>query len=292
MRLQTNLVRRGARYYFRSRVPEDLRVHYGRSEFLVSLKTSDRSEAERVMTALKARLLDDFTRLRGLPKVDLFFPVIAASGGNDARAGLRDLVIYWKSQSQRAPRTLLEIDTVVKRFGQVNGDVAADAIERLHVVTFKDRMLADGKSVATVKKYLGLLSAVLETAAANERIQANPVRGIKLTRPKVQQKARVPFTVDELNRIFSSPVFTRGLRPMGGKGEAAYWLPLLGLWTGARLEELGQLRVGDVLSEDGIDFIAITDDPSAGRRIKTDGSPRRVPTPAHSRKKGPWSISF
>lgn len=66
MRLQTNLVRRGARYYFRSRVPEDLKPHYGKSEFLISLKTSNRCEAERALVALKARLFEDYARLRGL----------------------------------------------------------------------------------------------------------------------------------------------------------------------------------------------------------------------------------
>lgn len=33
MRLQTNLVRRGTGFYYRARVPEDLKKHYGKSEF-------------------------------------------------------------------------------------------------------------------------------------------------------------------------------------------------------------------------------------------------------------------
>ena len=41
----------------------------------------------------------------------------------------------------------------------------------------------------------------------------------------------------------------------GGAGEAAYWLPLLALFTGARLEELAQLRVSDLASEEGLGLL-------------------------------------
>lgn len=98
-----------------------------------------------------------------------------------------------------------------------------------------------------------------------------------MPRPKVQQKARVPFDADDLNSLFSSPVFTAGFRPKGGGGDAAYWLPILGLWTGARLEELGQLLVEDVRHEAGIDYLDVCDDPGTGKRLKSESSRRRVP---------------
>jgi hypothetical protein len=49
-----------------------------------------------------------------------------------------------------------------------------------------------------------------------------------------QEPDREPFTTSELQTLFGSSVFTEGTRPTGGKGEAAFWLPLLGLFTGAR----------------------------------------------------------
>ena len=53
------------------------------------------------------------------------------------------------------------------------------------------------------------------------------------------------------------------------------WLPLLGLWTGARLEELGGLRVEDVKEEGTRPYIFIR--AADGRRLKNRGSERRVP---------------
>jgi hypothetical protein len=47
-----------------------------------------------------------------------------------------------------------------------------------------------------------------------------------------------PFDIKELQAIFGSPVFTEGQRPEGGKEDAAFWLPILALFTGACLGEL------------------------------------------------------
>ena len=40
-------------------------------------------------------------------------------------------------------------------------------------------------------------------------------------------------------------VFASGARPLGGAGQAAYWLPVIALYSGARRNEIAQLRVGD-----------------------------------------------
>ena len=55
------------------------------------------------------------------------------------------------------------------------------------------------------------------------------------------------------------------------------WGGLLGLFTGARLNEIAQLEVGDVSQEDGIWFLDITDDGENKKRVKANASRRRVP---------------
>jgi integrase len=85
--------------------------------------------------------------------------------------------------------------------------------------------------------------------------------------------------VTELRLLFNSPVFTTNVRPKGGGGEAAYWLPLLGLFTGARQGELAPLCAGDVSTDEatGVVFITVTDDDERGTRVKTASSRRVVP---------------
>ena len=50
-------------------------------------------------------------------------------------------------------------------------------------------------------------------------------------------------------------------------------LVLLGIFTGARLEEIGQLDVDDIREEDGITYIFIHADTATGRRIKKQDIP-------------------
>lgn len=60
------------------------------------------------------------------------------------------------------------------------------------------------------------------------------------------------------------------------RGTARYWLPILGLYTGARLNELCQLTVKDVRDEDGIAFLDITDD-AEDQKVKSASGRRRIP---------------
>ena len=63
---------------------------------------------------------------------------------------------------------------------------------------------------------------------------------------------RTAVTIDQLDEIFASPVCTRGHRPAKDGGDAAYWVPLVGLHTGARVEDICRLTVADTVQRDGV----------------------------------------
>jgi integrase len=90
---------------------------------------------------------------------------------------------------------------------------------------------------------------------------------------------RQPWEIAELTALFTSRVYTVGYRPSGGRGEAAYWLPLLGLFTGARQGELAPLTAANIGRDEssGIHIITITDDEARSVRVKTTSSRRIVP---------------
>jgi len=77
--------------------------------------------------------------------------------------------------------------------------------------------------------------------------------------------------------IFSSEVFTQGARPIGGAGDAAVWIPLIGLLTGMRLEEIGQLRGQDIRLQDGIWYFDLDHVPEENRWLKNESSRRQIP---------------
>ena len=78
-------------------------------------------------------------------------------------------------------------------------------------------------------------------------------------------RPRLPFDAENLKKLFS----------VKREGAADYWLPLLGLYQGTRLEEAAQLRCEDVKIEDGIHYLDIHG--CDGRKVKTATSERRVP---------------
>jgi integrase len=94
-----------------------------------------------------------------------------------------------------------------------------------------------------------------------------------------EQSQREPFDARDLQTIFNAPLFTERKLPVGAKGEAGIWLPLLALFAGARQAEYADLRVSDI-REDGdarVPLMWFTRDTKAGRRLKTKSSERVVP---------------
>jgi len=65
--------------------------------------------------------------------------------------------------------------------------------------------------------------------------------------------ARRPFSDDELRTIFDPASFAS----WACKYPHYWWGPILGLYTGARVNEIAQLKVSDVLSHHGVPCIAI-----------------------------------
>lgn len=171
-------------------------------------------------------------------------------------------------------------------YGRV-GQKPVDQITRQDVLAFKSKLLVDGQSAANIKVKLSRLRTLLQWASDNGYAASNVAHGIKIKDTQAAKNKRKPFDLPALNSIFASAVYTHGERPPQGRGEAAYWLPLLALFTGARMEELGQLRPDDVVhwsypDPDGNDrqgwFLNLVETAGEnGTELKTAESERVIP---------------
>lgn len=79
------------------------------------------------------------------------------------------------------------------------------------------------------------------------------------------------FTEADLAKIFKSEIYTKA----GSTQSFKYWIPLLGLYTGMRLEEICQLYVEDLVVERGLYCLSVNDDKD--KKIKTPAAKRLVP---------------
>jgi len=147
-----------------------------------------------------------------------------------------------------------------------------------------DRPLLSRRTVNA--KGIGSLSVLLQIAVDEDHIESNPCARQFFKLRKGDTLEILPYSVTDLNKIFSSPVYKDGARWVAGAGEAAFWFAPVGLFAGAREEEIGQLLVADIKVEEGItyfDFIEFDDEADTegiegeDKHIKTEAGRRKVP---------------
>ena len=143
-------------------------------------------------------------------------------------------------------------------------------------MTFRDTALASGQSTATASNKISILKRLFNVAISHELMDGNPADNVR-TQINTQTKSRVAFSAADLQRIFKSAIYTNDYKPQSGGQEACFWLPLLALYTGARVEELAQLLVADVrfIAELG-HYLNISDE-AEHAKLKNTASRRRVP---------------
>ncbi len=99
----------------------------------------------------------------------------------------------------------------------------------------------------------------------------NPFEGLSVKELSQAITQRLPWPIDELQQLFADDLFHRqSCKP------SEYFLPLLGLYTGARLNELCQLLTTDLHEIADIWVIHINND-EVDKSIKTADSRRYVP---------------
>ncbi|MGR3760647.1 DUF6538 domain-containing protein [Roseobacteraceae bacterium NS-SX3] len=192
--------------------------------------------------------------------------------------GNRPVLDYKKPDARRFKELLMELPSNRNKHELTKGLPALKAIEaaKLHDLSCI--------SVSTINKALGRLQATWNWADKQLDEDVADIFGpMKLQKTTAARDERHPFSVDQLNSIFTSPLYTGCLseRQRAAPGTYNmrhthwYWLPLLGLYTGARLNELCQLQLDDVLQEGGITFLRLHEGEDT-QRIKGNSS-RDVP---------------
>lgn len=203
-----------------------------------------------------------------------------------------ELQELWLKQREWPRSTVQGMGRAVERFNQVVGTKRVRAVTRRDITVLTDKMrepgvvTSKGVSIPSMNTTLSLLSALFGFAVKRNLIENNPARGTQLKDVRGPREKRREFDQAALGAIFDSPIYQADERPEGGAGEAIYWLPLLGLYTGVRLSELCQLHPSDVSQEGYTDrdgeahkawVVRIEKDTEKGQSLKTKGSERRVP---------------
>ena len=150
-------------------------------------------------------------------------------------------------------------------------------------------------------KYLGALREVFAWAQANNMTpgKTNPAISLRVKATRERgKKRRLPFSPSLLKQLFDTPIY-RGCKSPDRLFESGnahvhdhrFWAPLLALFSGARLNELGQMEVADIKAHNDMPhlFVRTARDPEeygddldadlsgADRSLKTASAERKIP---------------
>ncbi len=212
---------------------------------------------------------------------------------------------------QDAGKSAREFETQIRRFIDVHGDLAIGVVTTGHCIEFRDlmshyparptkqqRAMSIRELVATLRGS-GVSYSPLTPKTLNDTVFAavkavfadalegtarpNPMAGIAVAEPSTDEPSRLPYSGDDLSLLFAADPFRgRSIPDAIAAGDAQKWVPLLALFTGARLEELAQLAASDIKFEDKMHFVHLQErydgvDPGFRRSLKNASSHRRVP---------------
>lgn len=165
--------------------------------------------------------------------------------------------------------------------------------DSLHeLITIAEKNGLPLKPETTIKGHIGRLSEVLGYGEAKKMLTFNPAADFKRGGRREMLRAqdeRDVFSPEELDLIFSQDWFKNGAGNFFVKSNWTfwkplyYWLPLLGLLTGGRLNELSQLYLDDIKQSEAdkevwyIDFNMVQSGKIADKSLKTANAIRIVP---------------
>jgi len=233
------------------------------------------------------------------------------SASSRSRPDMRLLELFgcWEEKKKPALKSAYEYRTSVEDFVDFVGDIGIGEISKDDLLDYRDevaklpssmpradrelsfserraRHSGKGKpvSAATVKKRVGAIQAMLSFAHEEKFIARNEGRDIPIHGYSKTGRKRRNFEEEDLQRLLSSSLFTQPATWRTDRSVShvtLYWLFLLGLTTGARLEEVGQAAVADVKRRDAIRYIDVDDytpeDTAEPKHLKTENSRRLVP---------------
>lgn len=206
----------------------------------------------------------------------------------------KEEVIEFNTMIQRLPANFGRSSKDTRSARQVIEDL--DEQEPVRVAALADKLRKEGKppgeiedalakaatlrlSATTIKRHQTALQSIFGYALTLRLIDKNPFKGMLLTEAEVKRwkrsAARIERTGwgDAIYDLLSSEIYTT---PLEDIGDPRFWIPLISMYTGLRLEEICQLRVRDFGKAEGIQYLAVQNE--IGSQLnKSDNALRRIP---------------
>lgn len=182
-----------------------------------------------------------------------------------------------------SPHTARKWRSVVASFVQHLGHDDAAKVTRADAHAWFDALILRGLSVRTVRMtYRAAVARVFAVGVQKGRLESNPMERLEVFGPKAVQTRRKDISDSEAQTILKAAL---GPQPKGLSSvhaSARRWVPWICAYTGARVNEITQLRAMDILQIDGVWAFHITPEAGSVKNRKA----RSVPIHSHLIEQG------
>jgi len=134
---------------------------------------------------------------------------------------------------------LMQLPPNLNKMPQYNGLTTQEIIATKSEITI---------AVDTLNKNLRRLAAMFSFGVKHGFMTANPAEGMQVKKPKRADQERDDYAKEDLQILFRTKEYREG----SPKHSYGFWTPLIGLYTGCRLEEICQLHLEDIWQENGV----------------------------------------
>ncbi|WP_318248641.1 site-specific integrase [Geomonas subterranea] len=296
----SHIYQRKGIYYYRVNVPVDLQQHFPTEEIKKSLKTREPKAAKVMAVSLEYRIQQAFTIIRsGMLGDDMIRQVVESIVPSRQKASVTKGTLLTTAigqytevkQLEWTPKTVMEMGGVFRLLVDILGDVAVKDVTKQTMLDLRSKLMRlpanrykkypeqtiqqllempniPPMSIKSVNKHIGGMAALLRYCADEGIVSVNNATGLKLSDKKRADEDRSTYSKDDLKRIVAS-------LPRDPATPERYWIPLIGCYSGMRLNEICQLYVEDVQEVEGVWCFSVND--AKDKRLKNQASERMVP---------------
>ena len=303
LRGQRGFIVRGRTIYVKWSIPRPLQAIVGKTHFVRSLGTGRVDEAVRQARVVGVEFEQWLRQAEGHPPEPIVINPAPQALTQDKGKTFEDVFTLFINDpaKKRTPKTvgryhemvsvLFDIvgkDTAVKDIDRETCRKLLDTLRWLPANARKRFPTLSAKAAAKMAKaegtpdllgpvsvngYMIVMSTIMTYALNEGLIDRNHTRGLRVNDPVKKRDKRQPYTIAHLNAIFRGKVHQD--TSMANRMTAKWFVPLIALFTGMRLNEICSLEPQDIVEVDGVPCFTVSD--GADKHLKTEASRRLIP---------------
>ena len=293
-----HLIKAGNRFYYRAKVPTDLTHLIPSKHITRSLRTDNLQDALTLLFTFECRVQSAFSVLRtGTLPHDLQQEIITSLAPKvknrsvSHESKLSQVISLYTEEKKTGwtDKTTMEVNGIFKLLLGLIGDIDITQITRPMLVDLRSDLLrvprnfyvtSPGQSlrsalsdlnvlsVKTVNKHMARIGSLFRYCHEQGIIPINPATSLQIPLKQRSDEERSAYSLQDISNMVVN-------LPLDLSSPERYWIPLIGLYSGLRLNEVCQLYCDDIVSLDG--FWCFDINGKGDKRIKNSASERVIP---------------